>query len=706
MFKDNWIKVLGLFVLVLFTSLWVERHIDVRGQDCQQPASVPACSGNNLTICSGCSINQFCCPKSNPGNCNDSYKDLCTFTTCKGSDQDMICQVIAPPKTPSTIKFINSCGTESIWIAAYNGHGGDQPLLCATSDAGKPVTGDCGCTQGGDTACKNPNPNWKGPPPWGNDGSATWEIPKGETRSLTVPFCYDSATFAARTGCTQKGDSLECTGGDCAGLINCGTNGKQPQPVTLAEFTFEGGEVKKCEGLDNYDVSAVAGFNLRVNIEPNNPDCTVAGGQCKSLDSNVCPYNQVLWNPTTNQWEIKKDTDKGIGTCLSPSNMAASPGIPPFTNFTSDEEARLGCNPAPYHISPIQPVGNCFSTFGKGGTCTLSACGLGAVFCDPYGECDKELNRTAVWPSFTDPSTMTQTSSTIYIENIQKACGNNTNGGGIYAWAFDDTPSPPGPSGLSGGLYTCPSSATPNGGQNYTVTFWCDGDKDHDGVADPLDVDSDNDGITNTDEVASNEIILRKNSGSGQREIPDDPDGDGIPNELDLDSDGDGIPDHTEGGGTNDIDRDGYADNFVDVDNDGLNDEHDEDQTANVLPLPDTDSDGIPDFLDTDSDNDGVSDTNETTGMDVDGDGFLDDSEDFNKDGLADSVDPNTGTPLEFLDSDGDGVFDHLDANDNTGQGNGGCSIAVTGVKTSMPLYLLIPLFIAIRRAWVRKRCQ
>ena len=694
MFKNNWIRNLSLFLFVFVISLWING--DVRGQDCQQPDSVPACSGNNVKLCSGCGINQFCCPL---GGCNDSYKDLCTFTNCKGSDQNMICQVTPPPKTPSTIKFINSCSTESIWIAAYNGHGGDQPLLCATSSAGKPVTGDCGCTQGSDTACKNPNPNWKGPPPWGNDGSATWEIPKGETRSLTVPFCYDSATFAARTGCTQNGDSLECTGGDCAGLINCGTNGKQPQPVTLAEFTFEGGEVKNCEGLDNYDVSAVAGFNLRVSIKPNNNDCTVAGGQCKSLDSSVCPYNQVLWNPSTNQWEIRKDTDKDIGTCLSPANMAASPGIPPFTNFTSDEEARLGCNPAPYKVSPIQPVGNCFSTFGNGGTCTLSACGLGAVFCDPYGECDKELSRTAVWPSFTDPRTMTQKSSTIYIENIQQACGNNTNGGGIYAWAFDDTSHPPGPSGLSGGLYTCPSSATPNGGQNYTVTFWCDGDKDNDGVTDTLDVDSDNDGIPDTDEVAPNELMSQGRTVSTQTEIPDDPDGDGIPNELDLDSDGDGIPDHFEGGGANDEDRDGLADNFIDLDENGHHDQHDEDQGGTALVLPDTDNDGTPDFLDEDSDGDGICDVIEAGGIDEDGECIHDDSEDLNADGLADSVHPDTGEPLPLRDTDGDGTPNFLDASDTSGSG---CSIVSAGATLSIPLFLVIPFFIVIRRVWRR----
>lgn len=691
--KIHWVKFVGLFVLVLLFSLWMDRYGYVMGQDCQQPASVAACSGTDSAICSGCSPNQFCCPKSTPGGCSDSFANLCEFTTCM-SDPGSICQVPSPTPTstpsPSSadhkITFSNKCSTESIWIGAYNGFNGNAPLLCDPSNAGKAVTGNCSRDRAGGV-----------PPPWGNDGSPTWEIPAGESRSLTVPFCYTSADFAGRTGCTVNGAKLECTGGDCGGFVNCGKDGKQPQPVTLAEFTFDGGE-SSCNGLDNYDVSAVAGFNLRVSITPDNQDCIIAGGQCKSLEG-VCPYNLVLWNPMSNQWDIRKDTDTDLGTCLSPGNMAAFPGVPPFTNFTADELARLGCNPAPYNISPVQPAGNCFSTFGKGGTCTLSACGLMAPyqFCDPYGECDAATGRTAVWPSFTDPATMTQTPSTIYIENIQKACGNNTNGGGIYAWAFDDNNSP---AGLSGGLYTCPKSAPPIGGQSYTVTFWCDIDKDNDGVSNASDFDSDNDGIPDTEEATLSEIGTQTRAVSLRREIPDDPDGDRLPNELDLDSDGDCICDILEAGGT-DEDRDCVADSFIDLDGDGLNDDQDPDQGGVPLPITDTDKDGTPDFLDPDSDNDGVADTNETIGaMDVDGDGIHDDSEDRNGDGLADSCHPETGAAIGFLDSDGDGIFDHLDSNDSTEQGNGGCSIAATGVNTSMPLYLLIPLFIVTRRAW------
>ena len=106
------------------------------------------------------------------------------------------------------------------------------------------------------------------------------------------------------------------------------------------------------------------------------------------------------------------------------------------------------------------------------------------------------------------------------------------------------------------------------------------------------DIDLDNDGISNDEE------------GYG------DDDGDGIPNYLDLDSDNDGIPDVIEGGdGDLDTNGDGVIDildvGFTDVDGDGMADD------SENTPQPDTDGDGNPDYLDIDSDNDGIKDVNE-----------------------------------------------------------------------------------------------
>ena len=86
----------------------------------------------------------------------------------------------------------------------------------------------------------------------------------------------------------------------------------------------------------------------------------------------------------------------------------------------------------------------------------------------------------------------------------------------------------------------------------------------------------------------------------------------------------------------------------------------------------DTDSDGTPDFLDTDSDNDGIGDSLESTN-DTDSDGILDFRDtDSDSDGIADSLESTIDTDLDgtpdFLDtdSDSDGIADSLESTVDT----------------------------------------
>ncbi len=66
---------------------------------------------------------------------------------------------------------------------------------------------------------------------------------------------------------------------------------------------------------------------------------------------------------------------------------------------------------------------------------------------------------------------------------------------------------------------------------------------------------------------------------------------------------------------------------------------------------------------------------------------------------------PDTGDPLEVIDSDGDGIADHLDAEDN-GDGvvpsGGGCSLAPAGAAGAsamqMLLFMSVPALIFVRR--------
>jgi len=143
------------------------------------------------------------------------------------------------------------------------------------------------------------------------------------------------------------------------------------------------------------------------------------------------------------------------------------------------------------------------------------------------------------------------------------------------------------------------------------------------------------------------------------------------------------------------------VDDFIDSDGDGLHDLLDPSQGGTPLPLPDTDGDGLRDFVDQDSDDDGETDNREAGGTDEDGDGINDESADNNRDGLADACHPDTGEPLPLRDSDGDGVPNHLDASDT---GGSGCSVASASATPSIPLFLLIPVLIVIKKVWQRKR--
>lgn len=165
------------------------------------------------------------------------------------------------------------------------------------------------------------------------------------------------------------------------------------------------------------------------------------------------------------------------------------------------------------------------------------------------------------------------------------------------------------------------------------------GDTDNDGIPDSQDEDADNDGIPDEDEGTN------------------DTDNDGIPNNKDEDSDNDGIPDEEEGG--SDSDGDNAPDSTdQDSDNDGLPDIIE----GNI----DTDEDGIPDYLDEDSDDDGIPDRIESqltedfqppSGSDSDGDG------------IDDAYDPdNGGSTPPITDTDGDEIPDYIDDDsDNDG---------------------------------------
>jgi hypothetical protein len=236
---------------------------------------------------------------------------------------------------------------------------------------------------------------------------------------------------------------------------------------------------------------------------------------------------------------------------------------------------------------------------------------------------------------------------------------------------------------------------------------------DGDFVADYIDLDSDNDGLTDIREsggIDIDPVDALLDDGAAFTLNPTDSDSDGIPNHLDLEStnpanigagpfDIAALPDAA----LLDTNNDGVVDITTDTDGDGLSDivddapdqfgsmeDHDKDGISNRLDFDDdndgipdllegsgqidTDLDGLPDSIDLDSDNDGITDLKEgMTGLeDTNNDGVVDTIADTNTDGIDDSIDNEFSTldtdkdgtaNFKDLDSDNDQIFDLIEAN-------------------------------------------
>nr|WP_299169711.1 gliding motility-associated C-terminal domain-containing protein [uncultured Allomuricauda sp.] len=222
-------------------------------------------------------------------------------------------------------------------------------------------------------------------------------------------------------------------------------------------------------------------------------------------------------------------------------------------------------------------------------------------------------------------------------------------------------------------------------------------DTDGDGIPDNKDIDIDGDGIINTIEdqnVDGDDCYWT---------YPTDTDGDGIPDYLDVDSDDDGIIDNIEGQTSY-----GYIPpSGKDKDRNGLDDVYEETPgSCDGLTPIDTDGDKIPDYLDIDSDDDGIIDNIEAqstqgyippSGKDKDHNGLDDayeetpgscgglipidtDSDhhpdfrdiDSDDDGIIDNVEAQTTDYFQApcgVDSDGNGLDDHYESHPGAGEG-------------------------------------
>ncbi|MBI1227112.1 MAG: T9SS type B sorting domain-containing protein [Bacteroidetes bacterium] len=220
-------------------------------------------------------------------------------------------------------------------------------------------------------------------------------------------------------------------------------------------------------------------------------------------------------------------------------------------------------------------------------------------------------------------------------------------------------------------------------------------DRDNDGVRNWHDLDSDNDGIHDVEEAGKpdpdNDAIIgmgapvvdtngKATAGANGQALattssPLNTDGDFRPDYLDLDTDNDGINDVAEASNL-DPDNNGMvgAGNPV-VNSKGVP------MVLNSTPTSaptDTDGDGVRDYRDLDSDNDGINDVAEATQPDPDNDGIIGSGNptvdltgrattDLNGLALSTTSEPlNTDNDVlpdyRDLDTDGDGIWDVTEA--------------------------------------------
>ncbi len=263
-------------------------------------------------------------------------------------------------------------------------------------------------------------------------------------------------------------------------------------------------------------------------------------------------------------------------------------------------------------------------------------------------------------------------------------------------------------------------------------------DSDNDGVADVFDLDTDNDGLPDIVEDGLGNLSNAKGrmdvawvdaNGNGLHDSAEaltvtlDSDLDGVPNYIDLDSDNDSVFDVDESGTTNVNAADGFVNGDGDITGDGVGDGPESEtfrlkdtngdgisegfgdgildlydyanglygnlnQGTNTTPflnyLLDSDSDGIPDYIDLKSDGTNF-DISKTLYASLDGNnnGIIDGTIDADKDGILDNFDTNTskfGSPrnLErklFVEFDGRNDY----AQDNTSIINGSANATMMG---------------------------
>lgn len=511
----------------------------------------------------------------------------------------------------------------------------------------------------------------------------------------------DSGCSAATPACDTSGGApicVECLGdGDCSGGLVCDAGSNT---CVTCQDTAPGG------GID-------MGCNMTTPV----CDDSVATPICRecTMDSH-CPADERC--NASNECEFFCDDDAdcagmpGMTVCDAGSGSCVA-----CTDDMSGGATDSGCSAAAPLCDESGTAPVCVACFDDVAGGMDVGCAMDRPVCDDSGtpvcvECEDDsagmdFGCEAMAPVCNDTAVGGPTCQECVVDGDCPDPGEGCSPSGmcVFTCTMDSDctdPSTPVCDTGAGVCVECLMDGDCAGRQTCTALRVCQlPDGDGDGIPDDIDLDDDNDGVLDVDELDGMDLSVDTDmDGIQDYEDPDnvtctdgdgdgicdalpasvDFDGDGIPNQLDLDADGDGLADLVEGGGDDSADRDGLVDGFADLNGNGV----DDGLEALPLPIPNTDGTDGPDFLDLDADDDGLTDSLEGGSGDTDGDGLPDGMPaDGNGDGIADSLTgggaasiPDTdgdGTPdYQSLDSDGDGVPDLTEGHDDDADGVGG----------------------------------
>lgn len=113
-------------------------------------------------------------------------------------------------------------------------------------------------------------------------GIRGWAAPPGHVQTLSLPSNWNGRIWPRRHCQFDGAGRGSCLSGNCAGGLNCGDN--EGDFLSLGEWNLN-----SWGGLDFYDLSFVAGFNIPMSIAPDGCQALT----CAQDINTICPDERM-----------------------------------------------------------------------------------------------------------------------------------------------------------------------------------------------------------------------------------------------------------------------------------------------------------------------------------------------------------------------------------------------------------------------------